>query len=150
MLVASWKTTLFRGADPQKVADEIAAIGDSASPQDILEMGRNPETELHKCFEWDDTAAAEKYRLQQARNIVCNLVIKETEDQEENRIPVRMFYKTNASDGYKATSFILRNPDEYAELLKRAFRELSSFKRKYSALAELDGVFLEIDKLETA
>ena len=77
MLVASWKSGfgLFH-ADAQKVANEIAEIGESATPREILEKGRDPKTELHKCFEWDDTVAAEKYRIQQARQIVCCLVIR--------------------------------------------------------------------------
>ena len=148
ILVASWKSGfgLFH-ADAQKVANEIAEIGESATPQEILEKGRDPKTELHKCFEWDDTVAAEKYRIQQARSIVHCLVIKETDDNKGNRPELRMFYKTSNDEGYKPTSIIMQNKDEYQKLLERAFAELAAFKSKYHSLAELDGVFEQIDLL---
>lgn len=148
ILVASWKSGfgLFR-ADAQKVANEIAEIGESATPQEILEKGRDPETELHKCFEWDDTVAAEKYRIQQARQIVCCLVIRESEEPKSDKPEIRMFYKTSNDEGYKPTSIIMQNKDEYKKLLERAFAELTAFKNKYHSLSELDGVFEQIDLL---
>ena len=74
-----WKFNNLYKADAEKVSKEIESIS-NATPSSILEYARNENSELHKCFEWDDTVAAEKYRLQQARNIVCNLVY-----QEENK-----------------------------------------------------------------
>ena len=68
--IASWKTgfgSLFR-ADAQLVSNEIMSIGDTATPAQIVDMARDSSTELHKCFEWNDTVAAEKYRLEQARH----------------------------------------------------------------------------------
>ena len=56
MTVASWRSGLgvFK-ADAQKVADEIRSIGEEVSPVQIVAKARNKDTELHKCFEWDDT-----------------------------------------------------------------------------------------------
>lgn len=50
---------------------EICDQMESATPQQILEKARDESTELHKCFTWDDSIAAEKYRIQEARQIVC-------------------------------------------------------------------------------
>ena len=148
MLVASWKSGLgLFHADAQKVANEIAEIGESATPQEILDKGRNPNTELHKCFEWDDSKAAEKYRIQQARTPVRCLVITEPDEPEPGKPEVRVFYKTSGNEGYKPTTTIMQNRDEYARLLERAYAELSAFKAKYGALTELDGVFEQIDLL---
>lgn len=129
------------------MANEIAEIGKSVTPQEILEKGRDPKTELHKCFEWDDSKAAEKYRIQQARAIVRCLVIKETDEPKSGKPEVRVFYKTSGNDGYKPTTIIMQNRDEYVRLLERAYAELSAFKAKYRILTELDGVFEQIDLL---
>ena len=62
MQLATWGTYRFK-ADAQKCADEIMEICDeleSATPQQILDKARDSNTELHKCFTWDDTEAAEK------------------------------------------------------------------------------------------
>lgn len=145
MIFAAWKSGCRISADAQKVADEILAIGSSATTAQILDKARDEKTELHKCFDWDDAEAAEKWRLQQARHIVCNLVIKEKSDTP--RPEVRVFFKTDADSGYKPTVMIMQDKDEYRKLLDRALAELNSFRAKYKTLAELDGVFDAIDQL---
>lgn len=145
MIFAAWKSGCRISADAQKVADEILAIGNSATTAQILDKARDEQTELHKCFDWDDAEAAEKWRLQQARHIVCNLVIKEKSDTP--RPEVRVFFKTDADNGYKPTVLIMQDKDEYRKLLDRALAELTSFRAKYKTLVELDGVFDAIDRV---
>lgn len=147
MTVATWRSgpCVFK-ADAQKVADEISSIGISVKPEEIVDKARDESTELHKCFEWDDTKAAEKYRVYQARQIVCHLIVKEVNDDPQKH-EVRFFYKTDNQEGYKPTSYIMRNKDEYHKLLERALAELSAFKKKYSTLKELEGVWEAINSL---
>lgn len=145
MIFAAWKSGCRISADAQKVADEILAIGNSATTAQILDKARDEQTELHKCFDWDDAEAAEKWRLQQARHIVCSLVIKEKDEAPQPE--VRIFYKTDSETGYKPTVLIVQDKDEYRKLLDRALAELNSFRAKYKALTELDGVFDAIDKV---
>lgn len=147
MTVATWRSgpCVFK-ADAQKVADEISSIGLSVKPEEIVDKARDESTELHKCFEWDDTKAAEKYRVYQARQIVCHLIVREVNDEPQKR-EVRFFYKTDNQEGYKPVSYIMRNEDEYHKLLDRALTELKAFQRKYSTLKELDGLFEAINAL---
>lgn len=145
MIFAAWKSGCRISADAQKVADEILAIGKSATTAQILDKARDEKTELHKCFDWDDAEAAEKWRMQQARHIVCNLVIKEKTDAPKPE--VRVFFKTDDESGYKPTVLIMQDKDEYRKLLDRALAELNSFRSKYKTLVELDGVFDAIDKV---
>lgn len=137
MTVVTWKTNLFGTADAQKVADEIAELGTEIKPSDIVQMARNPETESHKCFEWDDKKAADKYRLTQARTVVCNLVYV-SEDAEEHHEPVRLFYKPDTESSYKPTKMILRNRTEYEELLNQCAADIRRLKAKYHTLSEYD------------
>lgn len=148
MYKARWETGIFH-ADAQKCAEEITEICNdigSATPQQILEKARDESTELHKCFTWDDTIAAEKYRLAQARQVVCKLKIEIIEQEKQEPTPIRFFYKTDKS-GYKPTSFIVKHVDEYQFLLERALRELEAFKQKYKNIAELEAVFEAIDNI---
>lgn len=147
MTVATWRSgpCVFK-ADAQKVADEISSIGISVKPEEIVDKARDESTELHKCFEWDDTKAAERYRLHQARQIVCHLIIKEV-DNAPQKHEVRVFYKTDNTEGYKSVEYIMRNENEYQKLLERALSELSSFKKKYSTLKELNGLWGVINSL---
>lgn len=136
-----WKFNNLYKADAEKVSKEIESIS-NVTPASILEYARNENTELHKCFEWDNTVAAEKYRLQQARNIVCSLVY-----QEEKKEPtkLRVFYSSTKTNTYQPTKVLVRNEDSYKELLMQAKSELRAFKNKYKMLTELEDIFKLID-----
>ena len=142
MITAKWREGFgfYSNVDANKVAEEIQSIGNEASSQQIVDLARNESTELHKCFEWDDSVAAEKYRLVQARYVVHHLVIEEQEVPED-RPEIRFFYKTDLSESYKPTKTIVRQEDEYKKLLSQAWAELHAFKRKYSMLEELKDIF---------
>ena len=146
MFTATWKSGfgMFNQADAQKVAQEIVSIGDYATPSQIVEVGRNSDTELHKCFDWDDTVAAEKWRIEQARDIVRHLVIKE-DQVPKDRPQVRYFFKPQGEAGYKPTEVIIKQKDSYEALLAQAYAELRAFKVKYHCLVELHEIFDLID-----
>lgn len=145
MIVATWRPGfgLFH-ADAQKVADEIMSIGDEVSAAQILEKARDAGTELHKCFDWDDTSAAEKYRLYQARQVVHHLVVKTVSDEHE-KPSVRLFHKAENTSGYKPITVVVRDQTEYEKLLERAMAELRAFKEKYHSLSELEEILALID-----
>lgn len=140
MIKKAWKMGGFFNADAEKVADEILDIGGTVTPQQVLEKARDKNTELHKCFEWDDAIASEKYRLIQARDVIRFLVIEE-EKEPVDRPKVKAFYVTESSGGYKPVEYIVRKEDEYKKLLERAWAELRAFKAKYSMLSELEEIF---------
>lgn len=145
-IIATWRTPGIFKADPQKVCDELKVLGDEFTPDEIVEKAKDSTTELHKCFEWDNDAAAEKYRLHQARMLTSNLVfLKESDDEEEQPVLVRVYNKTEQTGGYKPPERVFTQADEYEKLLKRATAELHQFKVKYSMLKELDYILSLID-----
>lgn len=137
-----WRIEGIYKADAQKVANEI---GDNRiSPQELLEKARDVNSELHKCFEWNDSIAAEKYRLQQARGVLVNLVYKTEKKDAE---PIRYLQITTQKNVYQPTKMFLVQEDEYQNLLKRAKSELESFKKRYHTLSELQEVFEAIEHI---
>lgn len=132
----TWKNNLFGDADAQKVYEEIGE--ENITPEEIVAKAYNPHSELHKCFEWDDTKAAHKYRLTQARTIMCNLVFV-SEDKADTP---RAFYSlTFEKAEYHPTVLIMKKQDEYQALLQKAIGELQAFQSKYKMLKELKPVF---------
>lgn len=146
MTNVTWKTDGLFKADANKVAGEIFSIGESVKPVEVLEYARNPNSELHKCFDWNDTTAAEKWRVKQARDILCNLVFARIEEGKSEKTNIRITHKVDDS-GYKQTVKLVRNEDEYAALLHQALKELDIFKRKYACLSELEQIMELIDEL---
>ena len=141
MITVTWKKGFgFVKADAQKCYDEITAIGESVTPAEIVAKARDESTELHKCFEWDDKIAGEKYREQQAGYVLRMLVIKE-EVPPTDRPEIRVLQVTEPGQGYKRVELIVQKEDEYKALLARAYAELRAFKAKYSMLTELQEIF---------
>jgi len=136
----TWKLDHFRNADAEKVHNEICSIGESVSPQQIVEFARNENTELHKCFDWNDSTAAEKWRLHEARQIVCNLVF---EEQNASMPAIRTIQLGDS--GYVPVRLMVTHKDEYQNLLARAKAELRAFKLRYKNLVELEEILALID-----
>lgn len=138
-----WKFDGIFKADAQKVYEEIGER--KITPEEVLEQARNNvNSELHKCFEWDDSKAAEKYRLSQARQIIQFLVVKPEKEEEPK---VRVFQITTETNNYQPTKLFMKQPDEYKALLQRAKNELAALKTRYKTLSELEKVFEAIDEV---
>lgn len=133
-------------ADAQKCYDEVQTLGEKYTPRDILELARDPNTELHKCFDWDDTSAAEKWRIQQARKL-CGSFIVTVERGHSEPQKFRVIQHDNADKVYRNVVFTVRNEDEYGRLLKQAKAELAQFRSRYKSITELESVIDEIEIL---
>jgi hypothetical protein len=110
-----WKVKGLYKADPQKVFDEISSIGDSYTLQQVVDKGRNKDTELHKCFEWNDTVAAEKYRCEQARHVIAMLAVPSgTFTEKHEPIMVRAIVcKYENDNGFEPVTVTVRKEDSY-------------------------------------
>lgn len=139
-----WKGWKFN-ADAEKCYRELETLGDSYTPQQIVDFAKNPETELHKCFEWDDTKAAENWRKQQARYVCCSISIV-TDETEQKQTAYRIIQHNTDKQSYQNVVVTVRNRDQYSELLQMAKRELNSFKERYRSIVELESVIDEIER----
>lgn len=113
--------------------------------QNVLESARSEKSPIHSLFEWDNTKAAEQYRLKQAAQLICNLTVEiETDDK-----PIECRAYMDVSEA-KVGSFInvqsaFQSEESREVVLRRALNELSAFKTKYKNLLELQDVFDVID-----
>jgi len=145
MTQVKWGFMQFK-ADPQKVWNELQDIGKEYTPQDVLNYARNPQTELHKCFEWDDTIAAEKWRKQQAR-WVCNSLVVTVIEEERPQVTFRVIQHDTEDKIYRPVVLTVQNEDQYGRLLDMAKRELKAFKDRYAEIVELRNVIEEIERI---
>lgn len=147
-MVYQWKAIAGIKADPNKAAEQFEQLEHTVglTPKNLLDANREEGTVLHNEFEWDDTIAAENYRVHQAGQIIRMLCVK-PETEIKDPTPIRAYFTTSESKSYEHINVILKSPDKYAELKAKAFSELQAFKRKYSMLSELDELMAIIDKL---
>lgn len=139
-------------APAQKVGElfeELQNSPDGLSPSTVLNASRKKGSLLHDDFEWNDGVAAEKYRLQQARFIIQNLVvITETTDQDQRTVyKDRAYVSATAKTGaYVPLYNALSNEEWRSHLLKCAKDEMDVFCAKYARLTELASV---VDAMKT-
>lgn len=132
-------------ADANKCYSEVKSLSE-ITPENIVAFARDENTELHKCFQWDDEIAAENWRKQQARMVVASFTVT-VETEEHGAQSYRLIEHDDTDKAYKPVVFTVRNEDEYARLLKQAKAELASFKKRYKAIVELSEVIDEIDRV---
>jgi hypothetical protein len=67
----------FKEEDAQKVGEAIESIKEregNLTTELVVKYAKKKDNFLNKYFEWDDSVASEKWRLQQARMIVNHLI----------------------------------------------------------------------------
>lgn len=139
-----WKGTAF-SADANKVGNELERLENNVvklTNNEVLEYAKNNvNSELHKCFDWDDSVAGNKWRLSQATAILSSiqLVIKEDEKSKET---TKVYYSLRTDSEisgreYKNVMKIIEDDEDYKQLLKRAENEFISYKERYNKLLKL-------------
>ena len=140
-----------KAAKPLTVADELAMIRDMnggfIQPEAVVEYARDPDTALHSRFDWDETSAAAKFRLIQARNIITMhvTIVPGTNRSFQTYVSLRSDRRTKA--GYRTVVEVLGDADLRGELLEQAKIEMAHFRRKYAQLVELAKVFEAMDEV---
>jgi len=127
------------------VWQELYATG-KRSAADLLEAARDPESPAHKHFEWDDSVAAEKFRLGQAKKFIRSLEIVESPHSKE---AVRGYWKVPETSEYKHIDEVVEIPSLLEQLISQARRDLDRWSARYAqlrAIGELHNVFEAIDK----
>jgi len=121
----------------EKLHEEYGEI----SPEIIVEKARDKNNLLHNYFEWDDTKAAHKYRLEQAKEIIRCLVVQ-NDGGEKIRAVVSVSINYNEKRSYQPLKLVLNNDYAKTMLLEQARRDAQIFIAKYRTLTELSGVIL--------
>lgn len=155
--------------DAQAVGERLEAIKAKSSnltPDMVVDDARAPRSPLHLFFEWDNTVAAEKYRMDQAGHLIRSVQVtfEDVEPQQERQVrlsavaaapathpaAVRAFVSITRSDGarsYESTATAMNDPEMRRQVLARAHMEMASVGRKYRELNELADVFGALDRV---
>lgn len=126
-----------KDADPQKIGEALAAIraaGD-LTPEAVVDSARHEESALHPHFEWDDAAAAERWRHEQARGLIRSIIA----DNGSNQTPERAFYSIKDKDGvsYRTLEEVRSSGDLQDKLLAAAERDLEAYTVRYRVLKDV-------------
>lgn len=123
----------------------------------VVQRAKNESSPLHRFFNWDDTKAANEYRLWQARMIVARVYVS-TPDTDPNKPVLRAFVNISpGEDIYDADSsgrgYIgIENAKKSAPLrdqvLQYAKDQLFRWEERFGAMQEFFEVSVAIKSLK--
>jgi hypothetical protein len=113
----------------------------------LVKYAKNESSPLHKYFTWDDTEAAIKCRIYEARTLlrVCVEILPNSKSKTYSRITAHL---TSDGEGYRIMTEVLSDKEMSERLLSDALNELEAFRKKYARLKQLSAIFGMIDKLK--
>lgn len=141
------------GASAQTVGETLERIEQrdgAITKEAFLEESRPKDSPTHNMFEWDDTVAAEKYRLEQSRLIIADVVVTIERDEEPKKVAgfVNVTYGKHNKAEYNSIDVAMQDDSKRNAILANAFEELKAFEIKYGEYSELAGIFAEAHKAE--
>lgn len=130
------------------------------TPKNLVEEARPEDSPLHPEFDWDDSIAAEKWREEQARQVIKNIILYQSDIQTEREVVLEEIRDENIVDSnnvlksndrafvstgernhrYVPIAVALTNEEWKANLLKAAKKDMQAFIMKYHRLAELKDI----------
>lgn len=131
-----------------RVCKDLIDKDGSVTPERLVEVSKPKNAPLHNEFEWNDTTAAQKYREEQARQIIKNIVIIEIPEDTDELKQVKCWVNSDRAfvptderlHKYVTIDTALSTESWKDNLLKAARRDMISFITKYRRLTELNKV----------
>lgn len=148
MAAYKWKSGSRIKADAQKCGElyeRLSETEEGLTARTLLDANVPEDAPLHSEYEWDDSTAADNWRLHQSRHFINSIAVVAINAETNEEVQVRAFHVI--SDSYEPLQAIITQPDKYETLLSNAKAELAVFKRKYNTLKELTPVFQAITEV---
>ena len=122
------------------VRDELKRIASTRkgkiTPQIVLANARNKKSVLHKYFDWDDTIAAKKYRLWQARQLISVSVEVIPHTNKEMRSFFNVKDESTGKSIYVTSDLALKVPDYVNQLISDAQHHISRLSNLLELLSK--------------
>lgn len=113
--------------------------------QVVYWAANHPDSALYHSLEWDDTKAAQEYRIWQVRRLIAIHVVNVEGVREMVSLSID---RVNSGGGYRALNTVLESPRMRDVLLADALAELERVQTKYEALVELAQIWAAKDRVK--
>lgn len=134
------------GAELYRLSETLTVV----KPEDVVEAAKAETSPLHCFFDWNDTTAAHKYRLKQARGLLRSVEIRIIkEGKEDKQLPLMQSLRITTVEStetpvlkkqktverqervYMSITEVLADPELEQQVIQNAARELNSFRLRY-------------------
>ena len=122
-----------------KLRDLLTAIREefgALNPELLVEVARDPSHPLHSRFEWDDTVAAHKWRIEQAGQLLRVTFVYDGKKPTDLRAFVAVKGEDSHQSDYVPTEEAMENPFTRELVLRAMKRDWQTYKRRYDHMVE--------------
>lgn len=134
-------------AAQQELVTLAGESGNALNPRAVVAWAReHTESALHRAFEWNDTKAADGYRLEQARAFIRLVVTVPAKAPQVVRAFVSL-EGDRGSIGYRSLESVMSDEDLRAQLIDQFLSDMQRFEGRYRQIQELAGVFAAVDQV---
>lgn len=120
--------------------------GGRLSTAAIIEDARDEGSPFHKYFEWDDPVAAEKWRAEQAGQLIRGIVTVVTRGDVSHSIRAFVNVTEGQEHHYTTTAHALSDDGLREQVLRKAWEELQGWYQRYREYKELSVVFAAVEQ----
>ena len=135
----------------QPVGEALEALrraqGGYLKPATVVMAAKARSSPLHPYFTWDNKAAAARWRLAQAGQLIAAVQLVRTNGHQLRTRAFVALSQQPGSRGYESITEILSDAEKYAQLLRRALQELELVRSRYAEVKELGRLFKELDRV---
>lgn len=124
------------------------ANGGRITPEQVLEDAKDPESPIHDYFEWDNNAAANRFRLGQARALIRSVEYLFRTETHKYEVPyfVRDPNSERGESAYVPVVRVRTNEDMSRDVLIQKFVQARNALESARKHAILFGLEAEIDR----
>lgn len=134
-----------------RIKNELLAI-QQASKDKMLHAAnvvnwakRNRRSALHRQFEWNNSKAAEAYRLWQARRLIqINIVL-----EDGSPVLVSLSFDRGKGGGYRDVGDVVSSRDLSEIMLNDALAELQRVQARFARVRELTSVWQAVKRVKS-
>lgn len=146
----------------REIADALAKLESEngrLTPSTVVAEARDSSSVLHGCFEWDDTVAAHRWRIDQARTLIASVRVEISVADGGTVSTVRYVRdpEAGADQGYVSIGRLQREPANAALLLDEEFGRAAACLTRAESIARALGqehrvrkVTRQVEKLRDA
>ena len=149
-----WVRTPMGGLKAEIVGKELERLQKASgelTPELVVKKATPKNALLHPCFEWDNTVAAEQYRISQARYMLRSIeVVVEKSDDSDETLEIRAFHNVNNDEDesvYVTLQQARDNPIYWEQIKDKALAEINLWKQKYKDIKEFEVIFSAIESV---
>lgn len=125
-------------ADPQVIGEALERVGTDlggrVTPKAVVAAAYDDASPLHPHFEWDDTVAANQYRLDQARTLIRAIRVEDDDGEVRHG-----YFSVNDKGGvsYRSLADVVGSRELRLAVLVSAERDLKAWEHRYRDIQDV-------------